>query len=177
MGKLTLIIGGSNSGKSKFAEDLAKKHKDVLYLATAEVLDEEMKKKVQRHRQSRPDEWITIEEPVNIDQVIKRESDKFSAILVECILLFVNNIMQKSSNLPDDEIESIAFNKTFNTIEIIKNSKVDCYFISGETGLGLIAENKSARLFCRILGVVNQLLAENAAEVYFVVAGIPMRIK
>lgn len=177
MGKLTLILGGSNSGKSRFAEGLIKKHKDVLYLATAEPVDEEMKLKLEKHRQSRPREWKTIEEPVHIDKVIEKQGNKFSHILVECILLCINNIIIKSSRLPDDEVEKIVMDKIVHTIEVIKSSKAAVYIVSGEVGLGLIGENKSLRLYSRILGQVNQLLAEKADEVFLVVSGIPMKIK
>ncbi len=207
MGKLTLILGGSNSGKSEFAENLAKKHRDVLYLATAEAIDEEMKLKLKKHRESRPPEWITIEEPVHIDRVIEKEGDKFSAVLVECILLFVNNIMRpgdrnqielplcstnkktspknkflqsnsiKNSHLHDDELEKMVLDKMVKMVDIIKSSKADFYIVSGEIGLGLIGESKLARLYGRVLGQANRLLAEEAAEVFFVVAGIPTKIK
>ncbi len=177
MGSLTLILGGSNSGKSRFAESLIKNCQNVLYLATAEPLDEEMKKKVEKHRKSRPPEWITIEEPVHIDKVIEKEKANFSAILLECILLYLNNIIKNHSSLPEDEIEKIALDKITKAHEIIRNSEIDCYMISGEVGLGLIGETKSARLYARVLGKTNQLLPKNATNVFFVVAGIPMKIK
>ena len=177
MGKCTLILGGSNSGKSKFAESLAKNHDDVLYIATAEAIDDEMKIKLKKHRESRPQEWKTIEESVHIDKVIEREGNKYSAILVECILLCINNIIIKNSHLNHDDIEKMVLDKMVNMAEEIKNTKSDCYIVSGEVGLGLIGENKSARLYGRVLGQVNQWLAENAADIFFVVAGIPMKIK
>ncbi|MDP6625598.1 MAG: bifunctional adenosylcobinamide kinase/adenosylcobinamide-phosphate guanylyltransferase [Nitrospinota bacterium] len=177
MGKLTLILGGSNSGKSNFAENLLNNHKDVLYLATAEAIDDEMKMKLKKHRESRPQEWKTIEEPVHIDKVIEKEDHNFSAVLVECILLCVNNIIIKNSLLTNDDAEKMVLDKMVNMAEEIKNTKSDCYIVSGEVGLGLIGENKSARLYGRVLGQVNQWLAENAADIFFVVAGIPTKIK
>ncbi len=177
MGKLTLILGGSNSGKSKFAENLAKRHKDVLYIATAEAIDDEMKMKLKKHRESRPPEWKTIEEPVNIVKVIKTEGDKFTAVIVECILLCVNIMTIKKSHLKDEDVEKMVLDKWVKMVDIIKNSKADFYIVSGEVGLGLIGENKLVRLYGRVLGQANRLLAENAAEVFFVVAGIPTKIK
>lgn len=177
MGKLTLIMGGSNSGKSKFAEGILGNYQSVLYLATAEPFDEEMKIKIEQHRQSRPREWVTKEEPVHFDKVLEKEKDNFTAILVECILLYVNNIMLKYSSLSGDEVEKMALEIIGNALEIIKNSKFDCYMISGETGLGLIGESKVARRYARVLGTVNQLLAKNAENVFFVIAGIPTKIK
>jgi adenosylcobinamide kinase/adenosylcobinamide-phosphate guanylyltransferase len=177
MGKLTLILGGSNSGKSNFAENLLNNHKDVLYLATAEAIDDEMKMKLKKHRETRPSEWKTIEEPVHIDKVIEKEDHKFSAVLVECILLCVNNIIIKNSLLTDDDAKKKVMDKMTKTVEVIKNSRADYYIVSGETGLGLIGENKSARLYSRVLGEVNQLLAKNSDEVFFIVAGIPTKIK
>ena len=177
MGKLTLILGGSNSGKSEFTENLAKKHSDVLYIATAEAIDDEIKMKLKKHRESRPPEWKTIEEPVHIDNVIEKEGDKFSAVLVECILLCVNNIIIKNSHLKDDDLEKFIKNKLSRAVRSIKSSKADFYIVSGEVGLGLIGENKLARLYGRFLGDANRLLAEDADEVFFVVAGIPTKIK
>ncbi|HJP18840.1 MAG TPA: bifunctional adenosylcobinamide kinase/adenosylcobinamide-phosphate guanylyltransferase [Nitrospinota bacterium] len=177
MGKLTLILGGSNSGKSEFTENLAKNHRDVLYIATAEPIDDEMKMKLKKHRESRPPEWKTIEEPVHIDTVIEKEGHKFSVVLVECILLFVNNIIIKYSPLKDDDLEKFIKDKLSRAVKAIKSSKADFYVVSGEVGLGLIAENKLTRLYGRVLGQANRLLAENAAEVFFVVAGIPTKIK
>ena len=177
MGKLTLILGGSNSGKSEFTENLAKNHRDVLYIATAVPIDDEMKMKLKKHRESRPAEWKTIEEPVHIDNVIEKEGDKFSAVLVECILLCVNNIIIKNSHLKDDDLEKFIREKLSKTVKTIKSSKTDFYIVSGEVGLGLMSVNKLARLYGRLLGHANQLLAEYAAEVFFVVAGIPTKIK
>ena len=177
MGKLTLILGGSNSGKSKFAECLIKKKEDVLYLATAEALDDEMKNKIENHRKLRSPGWKTIEEPIHIDKSIEKESEKFKVVIIECILLWINNITIKFSHLTENEIEEVALNKISSVMNIIRKNNNDCFVVSGEVGLGYIGESKSTRLYGRILGEVNQLLAEKAETVFFVTAGIPMKIK
>ena len=97
-------------------------------------------------------------------------------------MLYINNMFLqsnsiKNSPLQDDELEKMVLNKMVKMVDIIKNSTAEFYVVSGEVGLGFIGDNRSVRLYGRVLGEVNQLLAENATEVFFVVAGIPMKIK
>ena len=93
MAKMTFVLGGARSGKSAFAEGLARKYKDVVYIATAEVKDEEMRERIQIHRARRPFNWKTIEAPLHVDRVISNLNEKVGLIYIDCITLYVTNML------------------------------------------------------------------------------------
>lgn len=172
MGKLTLILGGARSGKSAFALQLAKRYKkNVAFIATAEPLDSEMKARIALHKKVRPDHWKTFEEPLDLVPLIKRIAGKFDCILIDCLTLLVSNLSLRG-------LRQKAIEKRAKEIAVaIKNSKVNAIIISNEVGLGIVPENKLARAFRDIAGKVNQIIAKDADEVFFIVSGIAMKIK
>src|SRR3990167_4830739 len=93
MAKMTFVIGGARSGKSTFAEGLARKYNEVVYIATAEVKDEEMRDRIQIHRARRPFNWKTIEAPFHVDRVISNLNEKAGLIYIDCITLYVTNML------------------------------------------------------------------------------------
>ena len=193
MGKLILILGGARSGKSRFAGNLACKFsKKIIYIAAAQALDEEMIQRIAKHKKNRSKNWKTIEEPKDLERIkrlltksesgVKRslpEGDK--VILFECLTLWVSNFMHedtkglrvKGQGLREKEI----IDKIKNFIKFLRKEKKTSIFVSNEVGCGIVPDNSSARDFRDIQGRVNQLVAELADEVYFVVAGIGVKIK
>ncbi len=168
MGKIVLIIGGIKSRKSSFALRLFSKNKKVYFVATAKPTDKEMKQRIKQHRHTRPDNFLTIEETTNIVEKIKL-LPKNSNVIVDCINFWVANLMQEYS---DNQILSEAKN----LCNVLKEKNFSV-LVTNEVGMSLVAVNKVARRFQDLLGKVNQIIAKNADVVYFMVSGIPLKIK
>ena len=166
MSKKTLFIGGIKSGKSINAQDYILKdykHKPI-YLATTEFIVEGMKLRIDEHKKNRADDFITLEEPLKIYNIINK-SDK--AILVECISMWINNMLYHEFSFEDMKEE-------LNKIMMLNKSIV---FVLNDVGSGVIPDNALAREFVDISGKLSQLIAKKSDEVYHVIAGISTKIK
>lgn len=167
-----LIIGGARSGKTAFSEQIArKKGKKFVYVATLVSLDSEMKERVKKHKGRRSSIWKTIEEPLNILSVLKKEDEKQKVILIDCITLLLNNWIMRG--FKESQIET----KVKEIALFCKICKSSVIIVSNEVGAGIIPANKLGRLFRDIEGKTNQILAKYADNVYFMIAGIGMKIK
>jgi adenosylcobinamide kinase/adenosylcobinamide-phosphate guanylyltransferase len=175
MSKITLILGGARSGKSYFAQELAKKGKrKVLFVATAEPLDDEMRVRIEEHRKNRPVKWKTLEVTKNIGMKIKECTKGDDIIIIDCITLLISNLLYDEPNYPVAEKRVL---KEINALlECINTLDAHFIIVSNEVGLGLVPDNKLGRLYRDMLGKSNQLLASQSGMVYFMVAGIPSRI-
>lgn len=166
MNKKTLFIGGIKSGKSLNAQEYILKNSETkpLYLATTEFIDEGMKQRIDEHKKNRGDDFVTLEEPLHIYETIKSSK---KPILVECISMWINNMLYHNFSFEDmaDELDKIM--KLDKTI----------VFILNDVGSGVIADNKLAREFVDISGKLSQLIASKCDEVYHTIAGISTRIK
>lgn len=177
---ITLVLGGARSGKSSFAEELAQKigGDKVIYLATAEARDKEMKKRIKHHQKSRNKEWKTIEEPLALGEVLSSISDD-EVVLIDCITIFLTNILfSNSSNIEEidfEKKEKIIMNKVEKLIKESKNKEV--IIVSNEIGMGVVPSNELGREFRDIAGRTNQYLAQKADEVYITIAGLPVELK
>lgn len=172
MGKITFILGGARSGKSQFAIRLAKKKaKEVAFIATCEPLDSEMKKRIILHKKARSSRWQTFEEPCDIASLLKKISDKFELILIDCLTLLVSNLILK--NFKEKGVEG----QINQVLSILKKNKGDAIIVSNELGLGIVPKNKLARNFRDIAGRMNQLVAAKSDAVFFMAAGIPLKIR
>ncbi len=179
MGRLVLILGGARSGKSHFAEQLARERGGdrVLFVATAEVRDEEMRARVEKHRRERPAAWRTVEAPRGVGQALRREVHDAAVALVDCMTLLVANVM---GDAPDPFAEAIAAQVQAEVDALIAAAQAgpaEVIVVSNEVGLGLVPANPLGRAYRDLLGQANQALARAADEVYFLVAGIPIRVK
>jgi len=174
IGMLTLITGGIKSGKSRFALLQARKeHEDKgFFIATAQPLDREMKQRIDIHRKDRGDDWITIEEPLDIETVFK-DIPANSVVILDCLTLWVSNILHSSSVNDADRIVE----KAVKFISRVRKGGYRCYIITNEVGSGIISVSSLAREYCDILGAVNAKFAAAADRVYLMVAGIGMKIK
>ncbi len=172
MKKNLLVIGGCRSGKSRFAVDFANGHfTNRLYLATSQALDEEMKERVKQHQRERGADWRTVEEPLDITKVITDEAANTDVILVDCITMWLSNML-----LRDMSAERI--NKSFGgLITAIQKTRCSLILVTNEVGTGIVPENRLARMFRDLVGLTNQKLAAFADEVYWLVAGISVKIK
>jgi len=185
MGELILVTGGARSGKSSFAEELARKFKgEVLYVATSIPVDEEMKSRIRKHKEQRPKNWETIEAYKDLDLHLGNVTAQKSAVLLDCVTIMVTNIMlDKCSdidNIGTDEaadMEDRVKNEIKKLIEIIAKTQSAFIIVTNEVGMGVVPEYPSGRVFRDIAGRANQMLARFANEVYLCVSGIPVKIK
>jgi adenosylcobinamide kinase/adenosylcobinamide-phosphate guanylyltransferase len=171
MNKITLILGGARSGKSSYALSLAKKYKKVVFIATCLGLDKEMRERIRLHKEARPKHWETFEEPKEPAKLIGKLSNGFDCILIDCLTLLVSNLV-----LAGDKQEQV-FKKIKELLFVLSKKKARVILVSNEVGLGLVPANKLGRDFRDVAGRVNQMVAKNADKVFFVVAGMPLKIK
>ncbi|HGJ67293.1 TPA: bifunctional adenosylcobinamide kinase/adenosylcobinamide-phosphate guanylyltransferase [bacterium] len=171
---LIFITGGARSGKSTLAVELAKKYNGkVTFIATAQAGDDEMKKRISLHKQERPQEWTTIEEPIDVASAID-SAVGYDIIIIDCITLLVSNLLCKNENM--DETQWI-FEKINDLVYSAKRFDGTVIIISNEVGMGIVPENKLARDFRDIAGKANQIIAGSADKVYVCFSGIPLLIK
>lgn len=177
---ITLVIGGARSGKSTFAESLFRNETEVCYIATACITDEEMEHRVKKHREQRPNVWRTHEETCLISSCAGTEKK----YLLDDVTNMISNIMFENthdlSDLDQEVIEKIELDvksELSKLIDFIKSSNSHLVMVSNEVGLSIVPENKLARVFRDIQGRVNSFLARESDEVYFMVAGIEVKIK
>ena len=186
MSKVTLITGGARSGKSSFAEDLVKeKGENILYVATAKPIDDEMKDRIKKHQEPRPDHWGLIEQYSGLSAVLLEESKKYDGILLDCVTIMSTNIIfDQPVMLKEDvtfeemmETEKVLVAEIQDLISCFKDLSCDLILVTNEVGLGLVPEYPLSRFYRDALGRVNQALGKAADEVYFVTCGCPMKIK
>jgi len=178
-----LIIGGARSGKSFFAQQLALKlGKGVLFVATAEAGDEEMRQRIEEHQRVRPAAWRTLEATAHVGSQIEQKVGSAQVVIVDCLTLLVSNIFNQYGSPTGERIDSSLIEEklTAEINELVECiSKIDAIFImvTNEVGLGLVPANRVGRLYRDLLGKVNQILAHQAAEVYLMVAGLAVLVK
>lgn len=170
MGKIILITGGARSGKSNFAEELAKKQGGKLfYIATGQPLDKEMRDRIKKHKKRRMKLWKTIEEPKNISLVLLNISRGITVL--DCITLWINNLIDKG--LSDKAVK----NEVSRVLKIADRGKFSIIIVTNEVGCGIVPNNKLARRYRDLLGTINQIIAKKADIVYWMCSGIPMEVK
>ena len=172
MGKLTLITGGTRSGKSRWAVRMASEREEpVTFVATLIPGDEaEMRERVKRHRADRPAHWETVEEARDLARVFEG-AIRAGTVVVDCLTLYVSNLLLDGRS--DDEIlENVA-----HACEQMKRSSAEIIVVTNEVGWGIVPDHAMGRRFRDVAGLVNQKVAETADEVYMVSCGIPIRIK
>jgi adenosylcobinamide kinase/adenosylcobinamide-phosphate guanylyltransferase len=169
----TLVLGGCKSGKSRHAQKLAESLTPGrrLYIATCVPLDQEMRDRVQRHQDDRDKTWSTLETPIEIGEIIKLKSCDYGGILLDCLTLWVTNMIMEGMEQPE------IIEKTRSLCDVIKQSACPVIAVSNEVGAGIVPENKLARMFRDVQGIVNQIVAAELDRVVVTFAGIPMTLK
>jgi adenosylcobinamide kinase/adenosylcobinamide-phosphate guanylyltransferase len=172
MGQITLITGGARSGKSRFAENLAMKQGEpLLYVATAASGDREMAERIARHQERRGAGWQTIEEQYDLAGVLKGHDGWFNTILVDCITLWLTNLLLKY------EDKNAVLEEVRRTVTAFPALKTPIILVSNEVGMGIIPDNPLGRTFCDLSGEANEILAAAADEVYVTFSGLPLKLK
>jgi len=172
MAKITFITGGARSGKSRLAEELAiKQGEPLLYIATAAYGDKEMTERIARHQERRGASWQTIEEQYDLAGVLSGHDGWFKAVLVDCVTLWLTNLLLKF------EDKKAALEEVRRTASLFSSLNTPLFLVSNEVGMGIIPDNPLARTFCDLSGEANEILAAAADEVYVTFSGLPLKIK
>jgi len=170
--KIVLITGGCRSGKSRYALDYANRHfSRKIYLATCEALDEEMAQRIERHKKTRGPEWQTVEEPIEIADKIRQYQDRVEVILLDCITLWLSNLLMKW------DLDSKIMDEAQRMIDVIGQTQTSLIIVSNEVGMGIVPADPLSRRFRDLSGMISQNIAEVADSVVFMVSGIPMFLK
>lgn len=183
MGKLIFILGGARSGKSAYAQQLAREADrerggGVVCIATAEAGDEEMRARIERHRRDRPPGWETVEAPSGIGAVVAQVGVERAAVIVDCLTLLMSNLLLAGGEDVDaDEAAKTILREVEELIAAARAVGADVIVVSNEVGMGVVPPTRLGCLFQDIAGQAHQFLARAADEVYFMLAGLPQRLK
>jgi adenosylcobinamide kinase/adenosylcobinamide-phosphate guanylyltransferase len=169
---VTLVLGGVRSGKSRYALQLAAQARSVTFLATAEHRDdEEMQRKIDRHRAERPQHWTTIEEPLNLGSVIGSISQS-ELIVVDCLTLYAGKLLEVHGKDPSSMAANIDALCT-----ALSDRPCSVVLVSNEVGSGIVPQFELGRRYRDLLGEINQRVAAIADHVVLMVAGLPLALK
>jgi adenosylcobinamide kinase/adenosylcobinamide-phosphate guanylyltransferase len=178
----TLIFGGARSGKSAHAEAVAAASgKTVIYVATAQAFDSEMKNRIRQHRLNRNSDWQTIEEPLELGSVIARESAPDRVLLIDCLTVWLSNLLfSEEKEYP--EVGEIVPPELFHVqrghfLQALEQAAGDVIMVSNEVGMGVIPQGAISRWFVDEAGRLNQAVAATSERVLWVAAGLPLALK
>ena len=171
MAQVTFVLGGARSGKSAHAEALALNMADraqLIYVATAEIFDEEMESRIALHRERRGPEWDLVEASIDLPAAIRDNGAAGNILLIDCLSVWATNLLIHEH---DADAACRAL------IDAIGECTARIVLVASETGLGIVPDNRLSRRFRDINGVQNQAVAAIADEVFFMAAGLALRIK
>jgi len=164
---IVLIGGGSRSGKSSHALALARQVGERRgFLATAQAFDDEMRERIAQHRKERGPDFVTIEEPLDLAPVILAQQEALDVLVIDCLTLWLSNVMLGGQEPRFDPL-----------IEVAAESPMQCILVTNEVGCGIVPDNALARRFRDLAGILNQKAAARASAVYWMVFGVPLRVK
>ena len=183
MGRIALITGGARSGKSRYAQHMtgslahASSRGRVLFIATAEACDDEMSARIARHQQDRPEAWDLREAPLGAAKVMETLEGEYDVILLDCLTLFVSNVLLCDTELPPSEIEARVDREIAALCRVARTGSAAVVLVTNEVGMGLHPMTSLGRLFADLAGRANQQVAAAADEVVLMVCGVPLKIK
>ncbi len=184
-----LVTGGARSGKSRYAQELAKELSPegrVLYVATAKVWDEEMAVRVRKHQESRPASCDTYEGYQDLGAVIAARGEQYETILVDCLTMLLNGRLFDEIGMQDPdtltkqqkkELEEMAVKEAQALADGIQKAHCHVIVVTNEVGMGIVPDTVLGRLFRDMAGRANQILAGALSDVTLMVSGIPVYVK
>lgn len=187
MGRIIYFTGGARSGKSLQAEQYIsdRDYSKKIYVATSIPFDEEMKSRVEKHREQRGNGWITVEGYRDLQLKLAQYIEDDGVVLLDCLTNLVSNLMimdrdidwdsVSTSNL--DEIEKEILNEVKNLLEFFATSSMDLVIVSNELGMGIVPAYPLGRYFRDICGRANQLAGKYSDEAYMAVSGLQLKLK
>ncbi len=177
---IQLVLGGARSGKSRFAEQAAKESGlDVVYIATATIYDDEMQQRIDRHINDRPSHWLTVEEPLQLAQVLQQYSRVDNCILVDCLTLWLSNVLMAEQDQQQADPQGVKSFEIYkkDLLEILARLPGQVILVSNEVGQGIVPMGELSRRFVDEAGWLHQDIARIAQTVTLVVAGLPLQLK
>lgn len=169
---VTLVLGGVRSGKSHYAQQLGEGVGRVVFVATAEARDDEMRRKVERHQNTRPAHWRTVEEPLGLTETILRHGPDCDLMIIDCLTFFAANLLEARG----DDSHSIE-RAVEDLCRALQPPPCPVVLVSNEVGSGVVPAYPSGRRFRDLLGEMNQSVARVASNVLLLVAGLPLVLK
>lgn len=177
MGKIIVVTGGARSGKSRFAEQYARRLGDQLaYIATAQVLDAEMADRVRLHQERRSENWHTFEAAFAAERAIEAAS-RFPVILFDCLTIYTANLLLAEQAATIEARRESVLRQAGRVIQAAEASRSTVIFVTNEVGMGIVPDNALSREYRDLAGWINQEAAAAAAEVYFVACGLAVELK
>lgn len=179
MSRFILITGGARSGKSSYALDVCENIGEKrLFIATCPNIDSEMTARVIRHQKEREGRgWKTVESPMALDTVFQENVGSFDVILLDCVTLWVNNVLFAYEKEQKDLSDYIIKEQVKTWLRAAKMTKATIVCVTNEVGLGIVPDNPLARKYRDLVGTVNQTIGKMADEVVLVSCGIPLYLK
>jgi adenosylcobinamide kinase/adenosylcobinamide-phosphate guanylyltransferase len=171
-GSVTLVLGGVRSGKSCYAQQLAEQWDRVVFVATAKKTDDEMRRKIERHRADRPEGWLTVEEPLELVTVLAQHGADCDVIVVDCLTIFTANLLEA-----EGEDRSAIDRRVEELCDGLRAANCAVVLVSNEVGSGVVPAYELGRRYRDLLGEINQRVARVAADVVLMVAGLPLALK
>ncbi len=173
--QLILILGGARSGKSACAESLARQGEHTLFVATAEALDDDMRRRIMKHRERRPAAWDTLEEPLDPVTAIPSALSGHDTLLLDCLTVWVSNLLLELGD--DSHAENEILARADALLDLYEQTNASWILVSNEVGLGVVPASALGQSYRDILGRVNQMIASRADKVYLMVAGLALELK
>ncbi len=169
------VLGGARSGKSSYAEKLAKQSSfPVTYIATAQIYDDEFRARVQHHKDSRPADWLVIEAPFNLANTLETYAKPNQCLIVDCLTLWLAQCICPDC-APIDGVDWALERR--NLLSVLPNLPGTVILVSNEVGMGIVPLGEINRQFQDEQGRLNQAVAQTADAVTFVAAGLPLKLK
>lgn len=164
---IVLIGGGSRSGKSSYALALARQCGPRRgFLATAQGFDDEMRLRIASHQQERGHDFVTIEEPLDLAHVVLQRRESLDVLVIDCLTVWLSNVLLSGQEPCFEPFLTTAV-----------ESPIQCVLVTNEVGCGIVPENALSRRFRDLAGSLNQMAAARASAVYWMIFGVPLRVK
>lgn len=173
--EVILILGGARSGKSLYAQGLAKGFGErVIFVATAAPSDEEMRRRIELHKKARPKTWQTVEVATGVAKAVDEQAGNADVVILDCLSLLVSNLIDNAQD-PGD-VDALQRDVVDELSQLLERRK-GLIIVSNEVGMGLVPDYPIGRLYRDLLGRANQFVAQRADRVYLMIAGIPLLLK